>query len=58
MQEFVVDDEPISVNEKTREDGSVYKEMMFADGSIATEEVKAAPTKKKAKKKASKKKKK
>jgi hypothetical protein len=58
VQEFVVDDEPISVNEKTREDGSVYKEMMFADGSIATEEVKAAPTKKKAKKKASKKKKK
>ena len=56
-QEYVVDEEPVSVSEKTRADGSVYREMMFADGSIATEEVKAAPTKKKAKKKASKKKK-
>jgi len=57
-QEFVVDDEPVSVSEKTRADGSVYKELMFADGSIATEEVKAAPKKKTTKKKSKKKSKK
>lgn len=55
-QEFILDEEPISVSEKTREDGSKYRELMYEDGSIALEEVEAAPKKKK--KKVSKKKKK
>ena len=42
---------------RERDDGSTYKEIMFPDGSMEVEELKAAPTKKKAKKKASKKKK-
>ena len=52
----IVDEQPV-VNIRERDDGSTYKEMMYADGSIATEELEAAPAKKKTKKKASKKKK-
>lgn len=47
-------EEPPVVKLKTRDDGSTYNEIMYPDGSIETEEVKAAPKKKK--KKASKKK--
>jgi hypothetical protein len=49
----VIKEEPV-VSVKTRDDGSEYKEIMYADGSIETEEIKPA-TKKKTKKKTSKK---
>lgn len=55
-QEFVVDETPVSINEKTRADGSKYRELMFADGSIALEEVEAAPVEEAPKKKTTKKK--
>ena len=56
-QETILDEQPTSISEKTRDDGSKYRELMYADGSIALEEVEAAPVKKKTKKKTSKKKK-
>jgi len=52
----IIQDEPV-VRVREREDGSTYKEIMYSDGNMEIEELKAAPTKKKTKKKASKKKK-
>ncbi len=51
----VIEEEPV-VSIKTREDGSKYKETMYADGSMEVDELEPAPAKKKTKKKTTKKK--